>query len=67
MRSRALHDALSTGASDSVEHKALSRAISKADGDRDRAIRNVCRLYHVKDLEALPLPIRFVIRFALPA
>jgi hypothetical protein len=36
----------------------LRHAIEKADGDRDRAIRNVCRLYGVKALDALPPGIR---------
>jgi hypothetical protein len=33
-------------------------AVEKAHGDRDQAIRNVCRLYGVKTLDALPSAIR---------
>ena len=36
----------------------LHRAVEKAHGDRDRAIRNVCPLYGVKTIDALPLGIR---------
>jgi hypothetical protein len=36
----------------------LRHAVEKAPGDRDRAIRNVCRLYGVKTVEALPGAIR---------
>jgi hypothetical protein len=36
----------------------LRHALEKAHGDRDRAIRNVCRLYGVKTLDALPGAIR---------
>jgi hypothetical protein len=36
----------------------LRHAVEKAHGDRDRAIRNVCRLYGVKTVEALPSAIR---------
>ena len=39
---------------ESNEYRALRHAIEKAHGDRDRAIRNVCRLYGVKTLDALP-------------
>ena len=41
-----------------TEYRALRHAIEKAHGDRDRAIRNVCRLYGVKTLDALPGAIR---------
>ncbi len=61
-----LRDALAQGAAGSPEHRALMRAIEKAGGDRERAIRNVCRLYHVKDLDALPAHIKGVVRDALP-
>jgi hypothetical protein len=40
------------------EFRKLRHAIEKAHGDRDRAIRNVCRLYGVKAVEALPGAIR---------
>jgi hypothetical protein len=36
----------------------LRHAVEKGPGDRDRAIRNVCRLYGVKTVEALPGAIR---------
>jgi hypothetical protein len=36
----------------------LRHAVEKAQGDPDRAIRNVCRLYGVKTLDALPGAIR---------
>jgi hypothetical protein len=38
---------------DSDDFRKLRHAIDKAHGDRDRAIRNVCRLYGVKTVEAL--------------
>jgi hypothetical protein len=43
---------------ESDEFRKLRRAIEKAHGGRDRAIRNVCRLYGVKTLDALPGAIR---------
>jgi hypothetical protein len=43
---------------ESDEFKRLRRAIDKADGDRERALRNVCRLYGVNQLDALPGAIR---------
>jgi len=43
---------------ESDEFKHLRRAIDKAAGDRERAIRNVCRLYGVNRLDALPGAIR---------
>jgi hypothetical protein len=36
----------------------LRHAVDKAHGDRDQAIRNVCRLYGVKAIDALPAAIR---------
>jgi hypothetical protein len=36
----------------------LRHAVDKAHGDRDQAIRNVCRLYGVKAIDALPSAIR---------
>ena len=36
----------------------LRHAVDKAHGDRDQAIRNVCRLYGVKAIDALPGAIR---------
>jgi hypothetical protein len=44
------------GESDEFRH--LRRAVEKAAGDRERAIRNVCRLYGVNRLDALPNSIR---------
>ena len=43
---------------ESDEFRKLRRAIDKAHGDRDQAIRNVCRLYGVKAIDALPSAIR---------
>jgi hypothetical protein len=43
---------------DSDEFRKLHRAVEKAQGDRDRAIRNVCRLYRVKTIDGLPGAIR---------
>jgi hypothetical protein len=43
---------------ESDEFKRLRRAVDKANGGRERAIRNVCRLYGVNRLEALPGAIR---------
>jgi hypothetical protein len=43
---------------ESGEFRKLQRAIEKAQGDRDQAIRNVCRLYGVKAIDALPGAIR---------
>jgi hypothetical protein len=43
---------------ESDEFRRLRRAIDKAHGDRDQAIRNVCRLYGVKAIDALPGAIR---------
>ena len=43
---------------DSDEFRRLRHAVEKAHGDRERAIRNVCRLYGVSRLELLPSAIR---------
>jgi hypothetical protein len=43
---------------ESSEFRRLRHAVEKAAGNRDRAIRNVCRLYGVKMLDALPPGIR---------
>ena len=43
---------------ESSEFRRLRHAVEKAHGDRDQAIRNVCRLYGVKTLDALPRAIR---------
>jgi len=39
---------------ESSEFRDLRHAVEKAAGDRERAIKNVCRLYGVKALDALP-------------
>ncbi len=43
---------------ESDEFRRLQRAIDKTHGDREQAIRNVCRLYGVKAIDALPGAIR---------
>lgn len=42
----------------SRDFKQLKRAIIKGGADRERAAHNICRLYGVKQLEALPSGIR---------
>jgi hypothetical protein len=43
---------------ESHEYSRLRHAIEKGHGDRERAITFVCRLYHVRTLDALPGAIR---------
>jgi hypothetical protein len=43
---------------ESSEFRRLRHAVEKAAGDRERAIKNVCRLYGVNRLDALPPGIR---------
>lgn len=43
---------------ESAEFRRLRHAVEKATGDRERAIKNVCRLYGVNRLDALPPGIR---------
>jgi hypothetical protein len=43
---------------ESDEFKRLRHAVEKANGDRQRAIHDVCRLYGVSRLELLPGAIR---------
>lgn len=43
---------------DSREFRDLRRVIAKADGDRVRAIKAICRLYTVSDLDRLPAQIK---------
>ncbi len=43
---------------ESNEFRKLRRPIQKAHDDRDGAMRDVCRLYGVKAIEALPGAIR---------
>ena len=40
------------------EFRKPRHAIEKVHGDRDQAIRNLCRLYGVKTIEALPGAVR---------
>ena|SRR5947207_2626130 len=61
-----LRDALSSGAGASPEHTALLRAIAKAGLNRDKAVKNVCRLYQVRDLDQLPAHIKSALRELLP-
>jgi hypothetical protein len=46
---------------ESDEFRRLRRAVQKAEGGRGRAIRNVCRLYGVGNLDALPGATRSVV------
>ena len=46
---------------ESDEFRRLRHAIEKAAGDRERAIRNVCRLYTVNRFDALPGTVRSAI------
>jgi hypothetical protein len=43
---------------ESAEFRRLRHAVEKAAGDRERAMRNVCRLYTVNRFDALPAAIR---------
>jgi hypothetical protein len=43
---------------ESADFRRLRHAVEKSAGDRERAIRNVCRLYGVKTLDALPPGVR---------
>jgi hypothetical protein len=43
---------------ESNEFRRLRHAVEKTPGDRERAIRNIRRLYGVKTLDALPGAIR---------
>jgi hypothetical protein len=65
LRGSSPRDALSHGAVGSTEHRRLVGAIAKANGDRERAIKNVCRLYAVKSLDQLPAHIKSAVREAL--
>jgi hypothetical protein len=46
---------------ESDEFRRLRHAVEKASGDRERAIRYVCRLYTVNRFDALPGAIRTAI------
>jgi hypothetical protein len=52
---------------ESAEFRKLRHAVAKAYGDREAAIRNVCRLYGVKTLDALPGAIRAAVLALLDA
>jgi hypothetical protein len=52
---------------ESDEFKRLRRAIDKAEGNRERALRNVCRLYGVNRLDALPGAIKGAVLALLDA
>jgi hypothetical protein len=41
-----------------IRGRTLRHAVEKAAGDRERVIRNVCRLYTVNRFDALPGAIR---------
>jgi hypothetical protein len=43
---------------ESAEFRRLRHAVEKAAGDRERAMRNVCRVYTVSRVDALPGAIR---------
>jgi hypothetical protein len=43
---------------ESDEYRRLRHAVEKAAGDRERAIRNICRLYGVGKRDALPGAVR---------
>ena len=45
---------------ESDEFRCLRHAVEKAAGNRERAIRNVCRLYAMNRFDALPGTIRTV-------
>jgi hypothetical protein len=51
---------------DSREFRELGRAIAKANGDCERAIKAICRLYTVPDFERLPAPIKSAALSLLP-
>jgi hypothetical protein len=55
-----------SGTGASPEHRKLLHAIAKAGGDRERAIKNVYRLYGVKSFDALPAHIQNAVRELIP-
>jgi hypothetical protein len=57
-----LHDVLVQGEADSPQHRALIRAIAKAKVTASGRFGNVCRLFAVKSLDALPGRIKSVVR-----
>jgi hypothetical protein len=44
---------------ESHQFRDLRRAVANANGDREAAIRNVCRQYTVRSLDALPSAVKF--------
>jgi hypothetical protein len=52
---------------ESREFRDLRRAVAKANGDRDRAIKAICRLYTVPDFDHLPAPVRSAAVSLLPS
>lgn len=42
----------------SGDYQKLRRAVVKAGSDRDRAVRNICKLYGCKELARLPFGTR---------
>lgn len=52
---------------DSREFRELQRAIAKADGNREHAIKAICRLYTVADFDRLPAPIKSAVLSLLPS
>ena len=61
-----LRVALAQGAGDLPEHRAIEEQLRKAVHDREQAIRNVCKLFSVKDFDSLPAHAQSVIRNLLP-
>lgn len=51
---------------ESREFHDLRRAIAKANGNRERAIKAICRLYTVSDFDRLPAPIKSAALGLLP-
>jgi hypothetical protein len=43
---------------DSAEFKRIRRAVDKAHGEREQALKNICRLYGVKSADRLPASVR---------
>ncbi len=66
MKTGSLSSALRADPDGSREYRDLLRAIMKANGDRERAIRNICRLHGVRELNRLPSAIRSAALDLLP-
>ena len=54
MKTGSLSSALRADPNASREFRDLRRAIAKANGDREAAIRKFCRTFTVRSLDALP-------------